>query len=334
MKKLVFTPLLLMLLLGCSTMVPVDVMKPAEVNMGNMKTIAILNFGYPALGYGDATVELIIRDTIGRYLGVSSVRNSEQESVAKYATDRFISLLIDTNYFTILDPTNIEGAIITANKISLSPVELGQVLGADALLTGSITYLNTNVDTQRNANKDKKTGKVTYTTTYTKKAELQLSYRILNAQTGQLVATKQFGGETSSSASEYGDLPDNRKMYQSILDSILRPVPRQLVPYKVTEYRALMTDETKDPEMQKLDELTKKKFYQDALNGYLAVWKNKQNVAAGYNAAIMREITGDIDGAIALMTEVANTTKNEKALKEIDRLKNSKQEAEAAAAQQ
>jgi hypothetical protein len=95
-----------------------------------------------------------------------------------------------------------------------------------------------------------------------------------------------------------------------------------------------MADDTKDEEMKKLDELTKKKFYADARDGYLTIWKNKQNVAAGYNAAIMMEITGDIDGAIALMTEVANTAKNEKALKEIDRLKKTQKEAAAAASQQ
>jgi hypothetical protein len=309
------------------------VMKPAEVNMGTMKTIAILNFGYPDLGYGDATVDLIIRNTIGRYLGYAYTRNSDQEQVAKYATDKFISLLIGTNYFTIMDPTNVQGAILRANKITLSPTELGEVLGADALITGSITNMRSSVDSKTTSSKDKK-GLVTYTTTYTRSAELAVSYRILDARTGQVVAIKQMKGNTSRDVSEYNQLPSAQSLYQAILDDIMRGIPRQLVPYKVTEYRALLADETKDEDMKKLDELTKKRFYKDAMDGYLVIWKNKKNVAAGYNAAIMMEITGDIDGAIALMTEVANTAKNEKALNEIARLKKTKADAQAAADQQ
>jgi curli biogenesis system outer membrane secretion channel CsgG len=332
MKKLLFALLSLAVLTACSTMVPVEVMKPAQINMGNMKTIAILNFGYPELGWGDPTVDVLIRNMIGRYLGRSFNRNSVQEQAARYATDRLISLLADTNYFTIMDPSNVEGAIIRANKLTLSPTELGAVLGADAILAGSISYLNTNVDTDRYQTKDSR-GNVKFVTTYKKTAEMRVTYRILDAKTGRVVAVRQLQGDTMDNASEYDQLPEDRAMYQRIADDILADVPHQLVPYKVTEYRALMADETKDEEMKKLDELTKKKFYKDALDGYLAIWKNKQNPAAGYNAAIMREITGDVDGAIALMSEVADATKNEKALKEVERLKKTKAESEAAASQ-
>lgn len=313
-------------------MVPVEVMKPAEVNMGTMKTIAILNFGYPDLGYGDATAEVVIRNTVGRYLGSRRSRNSAQEQLAKYATDKFISLLVKTDYFTVMDPSNVTGAIMKADRLNLSPVELGEVLGTDALITGSITYLNANIDSKSYQKKDSK-GRLIFVTTYTKKAEVTLSYRVVNSQTGQVVAVKQLKGDAAREESDPDDLPGDLGMYESILDRILSAVPRQLVPYKVTEYRALLADETKDEEMKRLDELTRKKFYADALAGYLEIWKNKRNAAAGYNAAIMLEITGDIDGAIALMIEVAGTAKNERALKEIERLNRTKAEAEAAAEQ-
>lgn len=321
------------LIFACSTSVPVEVMKPSEVNMGSMKNIAILYFGYPALGYGDATVEVIIRNTIGRYLGYAYTRNSEQESVAKYATDKFISLLIKTDYFTILDPSNVQSAIIGANKLNLSPTELAGIIGADALITGSISYMNTDIVDREIELKDKDGNFIGYGVEYTKTAEIQVTYRVLEGATGRLVATKSFDGKRSATETEYRRLPESVSMYQQILNEILQPLPRQLVPYKVTEYRGLMNDETKDPRMEEINELVKKKFYEDARDAYLDIWAETENVAAGYNAAIMFEITGDIDRAIGLMSEVAKKTKNERALAEVKRLQRTKAESEAAADQ-
>jgi hypothetical protein len=242
--------------------------------------------------------------------------------------------LVGTNYFTILDPSNVEGAIRKANKISLSPTELGEILGADALITGSIGYMNTKIIEERTPIKDPKGVINSYSASYTKKASIQVNYRILNAKTGELVATKQFSGDkTSDKAIDYSKLPDNMQMYQELLDSLLYGLPKQLVPYKVTESRQLMADETKNPEMERMNDLVVKKFYKDALDGYLKIWRAETNVAAGYNAAIMLEITGDMDGAIALMTQVADKTKNERALREIERLNKTKRESEAASKQ-
>ena len=132
MKKLLAALSVFSLSFACTTMVPVAVIKTAEIDMGGVKSIAILNFGYPDPGYRDATGDVVVRNTVGRYLGSRRSRNTEQEQLAKYATDKFISLLFNTNYFTVMDPSNVTAANMKANRLNLSPVELGEVLGTDA----------------------------------------------------------------------------------------------------------------------------------------------------------------------------------------------------------
>jgi len=159
-----------------------------------------------------------------------------------------------------------------------------------------------------------------------------LSYRIINAHTGRVVAEKRLEGDETREATNPDNLPDARSMYESILDRIMSAIPRRLVPSKVTEFRALMADRTNDGEMKRLDRLAREKNYSAALSGYLAVWKNKRNEAAGYNAAILLETAGDVDGALALMSEVADATRSDRALEEIERLRRMKAEKETAAA--
>jgi hypothetical protein len=328
--KSAFLILVAAVVFGCATQVPVEILKPSEVNMASMKKIAIFNFGYPSLGYSDVTAETLIRDAIGRYMGYSYHRDTLQESVAKHATDTFVSLLMDTEYFTLIDGSSIQSAIVKANKLSLTPAELGELLGVDALISGYITLMDSDVTDRVVQDKDK-TGKVIKSTVwYDKLVTLELNYKITNTKTGALVAAKKFSGEAKDSKTDYYELADDQQLYNQVINNILHNVPKQLVPYKVVEYRPLMADETKDPNMEKINELVNKKFYDDAYSEYLGIWKSNKNPAAGYNAAIMLEITGDIDGAIALMTEVANKSKNEKALREISRLKKTKADSEAA----
>ena len=81
-----------------------------------------------------------------------------------------------------------------------------------------------------------------------------------------------------------------------------------------------MKDKTDDPRMEQADELVKGRIYDAALDLFLEVWDDTGNPAAGFNAAILYEITGDLDTAIAQMKEVARRTGEKKAMREYNRL--------------
>jgi hypothetical protein len=81
-----------------------------------------------------------------------------------------------------------------------------------------------------------------------------------------------------------------------------------------------MKDKMKDPRMEQADELVKGKLYDAALEIFLDVWQDTGNVAAGFNAAILYEITGDLERAIAQMKELVRLTGEQKAMREYNRL--------------
>jgi len=109
---------------------------------------------------------------------------------------------------------------------------------------------------------------------------------------------------------------------------------KQLAPYQVREHRTLMRDKTKDPRMEQADDLVKGKVYDSALEIFLDVWQQNGNVAAGFNAAVLYEVTGQLDLAISQMKSVVDRTSDKKAMREYNRLLTVRQEQERLREQQ
>lgn len=84
----------------------------------------------------------------------------------------------------------------------------------------------------------------------------------------------------------------------------------------------------KNPQMKAADRYVKGGIYDSALDIYLDVWKSSKNVAAGYNAAILYEVTGDLDAGITLMKQVVDAHPERRIMKEYNRMLNAKQEQE------
>jgi curli biogenesis system outer membrane secretion channel CsgG len=331
-RPLFRTLMFVFLLSGCTTSITVEVMKPAEMSMSGMRKIAVLSLGYPDLGYGDASLELIIQNMVTRVRMNPINRSVGQEDLARYATDTIVSLLANTSTLTITDPAAVEAAINRTGKLVPTPRELGDTLGVDALLFGSITYLDAKVREERYQKTDAR-GNLYESAIFIKRAGIELRWHILNLRTGEIIAQKTLTGKSEQTRDDYPILPSDSAMYEELIKRILTPLPHQLAPHKKTETRLLLADETKNPDMVKLNELVAKKSYQAALDGFLKIWKDLRNVAAGYNAAILFEITGSMDAAISLMQEVAGATKDDRAARELERLQKTKAEMNAAAAQ-
>jgi tetratricopeptide (TPR) repeat protein len=107
-------------------------------------------------------------------------------------------------------------------------------------------------------------------------------------------------------------------MYETIVDSFMPGIARQLAPYKVRETRRLMKD--KGSVMKQAARLAKSGVYEEALAIYLEVWSEDRNPAAGYNGAIVYEVTGNLDAAIALMKETVGVTDKRGVAREYQRL--------------
>jgi hypothetical protein len=318
---------------GCATRIPFTVTKPAEVDMSSTRTIALLNFSYVP-EHTSISPEDLLDTALEKIFGVSlGGAYTIQEEVEKYITERFILTLVHTNYFHVLSTQQIRDEMGDARRTGADAVQIGKKVGAQAIIYGEI-YLMQSWD-EENIEMESREDPVTHqkvdvpVTWVNRKTELGLNYYVVNTENGTLIATRTL--ESSSQAKEEKKnlhrLPSARDMYREIADSFMSEVARHLAPYKVQQTRRLMKDR-KSSQMKAADRYVKGGVYDRALELYLDEWRRKRNASAGHNAAILYEVTGDLDAAISLMKQVVDAHPEKKIMKEYSRLLNARKEQE------
>ena len=343
MRRVVFGILILALLgllFGCSTSIPVTVTKPAEINMSGNRVIAVLDFRYPVKDKSISGKDLL-QWAISKLTGLSlpSELNVEQR-VAKYTTDQVIVTLLNTGYFQLVSPQEVAQAMQGGISSSTTAVDIGKAVKAQAIVNGDLYILDAEDKewTDERTITDAGTGQeqTVYVPMIRRTVWVGMSYQVVNTATGNVVASRSFESQSSTDREleDKRDLPDVEEMYTSLLDDFMPKMAKQLAPYQVREHRTLMRDKTKDPLMEQADDLVKGKVYDSALEIFLDIWQQNGNVAAGFNAAILYEVTGQLDMAISQMKSVVDRTADKKAMREYNRLLTVKQEQERLKAQQ
>ena len=318
--------LMAVLLAGCTTTIRMEVLKPAEVNMSGARRIAVMDFDYPQQGVVLYSFSEIFKRALLKVYGLSgSPRETVEERIARYVTDRLIITLLNTGYFEIINPGDLNRALSGVVNTDLSPIQLGTRVKAQAIIVGNIHTMESEdlVEQEPYTITDEKTGKeITQVRHYqVRTAKLALTYRVVNTRSGEVMATKQLSNTARDKVlAGDPDLKEPDELYQEIVDSLLPAIPRQIAPYKVVEYRVLMKDEEDDPRMERADGLVKGNLYDRALESFLAIWDDSRNVAAGFNAAIMYEVLGNTDSAIATMDEVLDVSTDRQVTREYQRL--------------
>jgi len=308
---------------SCATYIPVQVTKPAEINMTDARKIAVLDFDYPRQVATTDLLEVIFLSLLG---DSNENNNTPQARIADYTTQSLLEALKNTGYFELVDSRGVVRALAGADKSSINAVQVGQKAGVKAIVVGKIGEI-----------KDTNTGvmiKVDVMYRVITDA-LALSYRVLDTSNGVILATKTFSDTRTQ------EIVDNGKteplafgdQCKDMVNGWIPQITRQLAPYTVTEYRTLMNDKAKDPDMKVADELVKKSSYAKALALFLQVWESTGNPAAGVNAAIMYDVTGDMDQALSLLQTVIDKSPNPTAIEEMDRLKRAKADAQRLAEQ-
>jgi hypothetical protein len=343
MRRVVFGLLILALLgllFGCSTSIPVTVTKPAEINMSGNRVIAVLDFRYPVKDKSISGKDLL-QWAISKLTGLSlpSELNVEQR-VAKYTTDQVIVTLLNTGYFQLVSPQEVAQAMQGGISSSTTAVDIGKAVKAQAIVNGDLYILDAEDKewTDERTITDAGTGQeqTVYVPMIRRTVWVGMSYQVVNTATGNVVASRSFESQSSTDREleDKRDLPDVEDMYTSLIDDFMPKMAKQLAPYQVREHRTLMRDKTKDPLMEQADDLVKGKVYDSALEIFLDIWQQNGNVAAGFNAAILYEVTGQLDMAISQMKSVVDRTADKKAMREYNRLLTVKQEQERLKAQQ
>jgi hypothetical protein len=343
MRRIVYGLLILGLVIfvfGCSTSIPVTVTKPAEINMAGNRVIAVLDFRYPVKDKSISGKDLL-QWAISKLTGLDLPKEPNVEQrVAEYTTEQVILTLLNTGYFQLVSPQEVAQTMQGGISSSTTAVDIGKAVNAQAIVNGELYLLEANDRewTQEQAVTDAETGqeKIEIVPMIRRTVEVGMSYQVVNTATGAVVASRSFESETSTDREleNKGDLPDVEDMYKDLIDDFMPKMAKQLAPYQVREHRTLMRDKTKDPRMEQADDLVKGKVYDSALEIFLDIWRQNGNIAAGFNAAVLYEVTGQLDMAISQMKSVVDRTADKKAMREYSRLLTVKQEQERLKEQQ
>jgi hypothetical protein len=328
----------LILFLGCATAVPVTVTKPAEVNMSSMRRIAVLDFNVTHDRY-ELSVEKIFEAAMEELFDLSVGGRAIEREIEEYTTERFIIGLVQTNYFQVVGAPEIKRAI-DPTSISMGSVQaIGEKLDAQGILTGEIYRISAEDEkfTRTENVTDPETDAVYETEIrwIRRTAVLGLTYHVFNTESGALFASRSFEASIQDEQETENKelLREPVDMYREIVDSFIPKMMKQLAPYTVRESRRLMKDKRDDPIMESARQHAKNGMYDRALELYIEVWNDSRNPAAGFNGAIMYEVTGDIDAAVSLMKEVVDRYPEKKIFREYNRLLGVREEQERLAEQ-
>lgn len=203
---------------SCSTMIKVKYLKPAEVNLGTKRKIAVINFNITGS----------INDFYSRTNELPKLDNN-------YFSSQVIQDLINSEYFKVIERNEIS-KIISEQGLNSSglvnsenAIKFGKLSGAEVIMLGSGSY---SVDESVSKSRDSKeyTSKIVkYQTASLKRSlSLNINYRIIDTLTGEIITSKKLINQSSDSVSSFPLEGTEEVTYKSVTnDPFVQPANQQ-----------------------------------------------------------------------------------------------------------
>jgi hypothetical protein len=270
--------LILIFMTTCTTSIKLTVERPPNLNTAGIKRIAVMPFEANA---------------------------SNSRDYALYATTVATNKINELNYFTMVDPSEIERLKRTNQNIENY---------IDAQFIGRITRINTQNETYNGSYKNKD-GDTIYYTDYITKVEIEFNYSLVLARDSRIIGPVSKKASKSNTSRE--SYPSSATLLRSAIDEQLRYVGRDIAPHTVIETRTFAEEKSKDKvlkaEMKDAVAQVKAGNYKTALNAYLDIYARYKNIAAAENASILYESFGEVQTAANFMQNVYDETGNPRA---------------------
>jgi len=300
-----------LILSGCAPTISLAVRHPPALNTSGIKRIAIMPFEYSYSG-GDC------HDATHYNLGFIAFKASDRGEgcgeIAQYATIVATDKIREQNYFTLVDPAEIDR--LQRNNQSVESY-------ADAVFKGQITGAKSWEESEEES-REKKNGETEYYTVYKTNVEIDFSYSLTRTRDGSLIGPIYKKGRSSASSND--NYPSASELMKKVINHYLGDLGRDLAPHTVIEHRGLASEKSRDKllkaEMKEAATLVKAGNYKPALESYLRIFDRYKSVAAAENASILHEYFGDVEAAANLMYRALNLTGNPgpRAIRALERL--------------
>lgn len=292
---------------SCATTVSVKKIQPANFDIKNAKSIAILPFET------SEPSSLNFSDNINLFLGILDAIVSydsainEQKYIASYLEDKIADGVIESNHFQLIDGRAVKSAL---SKGLPSP--------ADIYIVGYIHNFESDID--KDYEKDEEDGEVEVS--YQREVSYNISYQVINAKNHTVLGNDQeYISGYSSSASQLYNLESAFDITKYKLDSLARRIIYNIQPHTVSMSYTLLKDKSDILEMELANEYAKNGNLQGAKETFLEVYEETGLFEAGYNAAILMQALEEYYDAERLMQELVDRTYDKQAVKALSSIK-------------
>ncbi|GHV89135.1 hypothetical protein AGMMS50267_14950 [Spirochaetia bacterium] len=319
MKKLCIFGMVFLVFLGsCATSIPVTVTKPAIMNMRGIEKIAVVPF---TIAYERSAGNYI--DLIAAVFSKSASYNTVlEQQTAQALTGAVTDAILGTRAYTMID----SGMLSRLDQSQYATV-------VDAYMIGEVTLLKiTDSDySEPVKNADGTTG---FKMMRRRIADLEFTYRLIRAADGSIISQIKKTGTCKDVSPDGRALRDEFDMVKEIISDELEYLNRDIAPWTIIEYRTLESEKPKSPNMKEAAALVKQRSYIQARDRFITIYEETGSFAAGYNAALVTEIAGDLQGGMERMAALSSATGNPKAAQELARMKRTQAEIDALLAEQ
>lgn len=324
------------LCLACGTTVSVKMLQPAEVHIGPVRNLAVLDFEFvgswnfveeeePPKDLTDVAV-----DVIRKALEIEEARPPEPDPHAAYpgseVAAKLTSALVANGHFSVVERGKLS-KVMREHALSLSgavdpgrAAKLGRLLGVDALILGTGNYTVKDVgewfqDTVR----DKEGAVVSITNKYrlARKVNTEITYRVVDVATGQVVASRTNGyrnhsGNIAGTRSgavvvganlhdAYQRLADWKGIVSRLVGKVAARTVNQVAPHHV--WRRIKVRGGRSGGMKAGKKYAERGMWDEARDSWESVLSDnsdkaaKDHVAATYNLGVYYEVVGNLDKA-------------------------------------
>ena len=245
-----------------------------------------------------------------------------QRRTANWLTNEALKRIKSTDHFTLVNSSEVTRELTGKGNIENI---------ADALFNGQLLYVSVRDRTSREQ-KHNKDGALSYYPLYHREVRMSFDYSLIRTG-GGIAGSNTVRDVTISDSNEIRwNLKSEEVMIQELIKSNMAEIYRYIAPYKQTEYRRLEKEKSKDKVIKQrakeAGELVKIGNYINAQEAFLGVYRDSGSFASAFNAGLLIEAQGDLDGAAAFMQKMYHETGNPKFVSEITRLRKALDDAE------
>jgi curli biogenesis system outer membrane secretion channel CsgG len=325
--------LTILVLASCSTTVSVKSHVPSEVNMSSLRTLAVASVAVSdKLNVSTPSVKTItVGSGVDSTVRIFSRWNSTiEKTLAKYAQDKMYQSLKQTDYFTLVNPSNTD-ALFKEGKMLGQTRQRFMDAGIDAIISTKLSILSfdeyitsqnrTEYDFVTKTNKD-----VGIDYYFETSMVINFEYNVVGVAQNKIVtsgsANRDIEDRTLAATYRYGTngisdgkftyaisfAPRLDEYYRNAVASLVSNIAIELAPRWVYSTETLMDNKNKIESIKEAYKLASDGNYYEAYSLFNAEWNSSFDLASGYNAAILLYARGMLSEAIDYMSNVCDVT--------------------------